>query len=289
VLASLPSRTSTLEVTAARGPIEIIHLPSGVTVADAPSRARGLRIALPPGRYLVRTIAAEGVYAKEVEVRPGETVTLTDGQLEALGSQWLAVKGDEGAPQPLRGAVVHIEGGHDVVLERSEGDGPWTRACSAPCDQELPLDSMYRIGGSGVRLSEPFQLAARPGGRVSLRVDAASRLRFTGGFVLGGAGINAMGIGAMILLNKSLEAQGYGPATDSGPSKTAGQITLAAGAAALLAGVLLVATNSSSKFVQAAPVPPHDGWLPRPTWHEAATGPGTATPATSFPLLHVAF
>jgi hypothetical protein len=93
VLTVLSSSTSALQVTGARAPVEIIHLPSGVTVADAPSGQSPLRIAVPPGRYLVRSVVDGHVYAKEVEVRAGETATLSDGQLEATGSEQLAMKG----------------------------------------------------------------------------------------------------------------------------------------------------------------------------------------------------
>jgi hypothetical protein len=92
VLTVLSSSSSALEVTGPKAPIEIIHLPSGVTVADAPA-GNTLRLALPPGRYLVRSVVDGHVYAKEIEVRAGETATLADGQLEATGSEQLAMKG----------------------------------------------------------------------------------------------------------------------------------------------------------------------------------------------------
>ena len=103
VLSVLSQSTSALAVTATRAPMEIIQLSSGVTVADAP-QGQPVRIALPPGRYLVRSVIDGQVYTKEVEVRPGETATLADGQLEAVGSDGA---GDEGprtrdaAPQPV--------------------------------------------------------------------------------------------------------------------------------------------------------------------------------------------
>jgi Caspase domain len=290
VLASLPSTTSALQVTAARAPLEIIHLPSGVTVADVPTSQHGLRIALPPGRYLVRTVVDDHVYAKEVEVRPGETATLADGQLEATGNESLAMKGTEPAPRPPRGAIVHVEGDERVVLERSEGNGAWTKACSAPCDQELPLSSMYRVGGSGVRLSAPFQLAAQPGQRIVVHVNAASKLRYVSGYVLGAAGINTMLVGALIILNHTVGAAADG-AEVSGPSKTAGQITVGAGAAALLGGILLVTGNASSNLEQSPriPSPREDAWLRSPTWHEAPAAASPSTRALSVPLVHLTF
>ena len=117
VLAVLPTRTSALQIKMARAPIEIIQLPSGVTVADVPPQG-GLRIALPPGRYLVRSVVDGRVYAKEVEVRPGETSTLADGELEAIGNEQLAIEGSDEeepaqrAPNLRLTAIVHVEADH---------------------------------------------------------------------------------------------------------------------------------------------------------------------------------
>jgi len=97
VLTVLSSSTSALEVTGSKAPLEIIHLPSGVTVADAPGgTGNSLRLALPPGRYLVRSVVDGHVFAKEIEVHAGETATLAEGQLEATGSDQLAMKGSDG-------------------------------------------------------------------------------------------------------------------------------------------------------------------------------------------------
>jgi hypothetical protein len=106
VLTVLSSSTSALEVTGPKAPIEVIHLPSGVTVADAPA-GNTLRLALPPGRYLVRSVVDGHVYAKEIEVRAGETATLAEGQLEATGSEQLAMKGPSGDPDDDDGDDAH--------------------------------------------------------------------------------------------------------------------------------------------------------------------------------------
>jgi len=95
VLSVLASSASSLTLAPARAAVEIIQLPSGVTLADAPGGQGPVRVALPPGRYLVRSVVDGRVYAKEIEVRPGETVTLAAGQLEATGNDRLALKGSE--------------------------------------------------------------------------------------------------------------------------------------------------------------------------------------------------
>ena len=291
VLAVLPTRTSALQIKMARAPIEIIQLPSGVTVADVPAQG-GLRIALPPGRYLARSVVDGRVYAKEVEVRPGETSTLADGELEAIGNEQLAIKGsDEEAPvqraPDLRlTAIVHIEADRPVVLERSERNGPWVPACSSPCDRDLPISSMYRVLGAGVRASIPFQLAARAGERIVVRVSSASKVRFIGGFVIAGLGLASVGVGALVLENKQIEALGYGSRTDDGPSKTAGQIMMVGGATAMLGGVLLTLFNRNGTLEQSpqATPPRNDAWLRDPTWRQDRVVPRTAMGASMLQL-----
>jgi hypothetical protein len=123
VLTVLASGTSSLEINDARSPFEVIHLPSGVTVADAPGGSP-LRLALPPGRYLVRSVVDGHVFAKEIEVKAGETATLAAGQLEATGSDQLAMKGSEAEARNAKASpddeddedapiVVHVHSGDE--------------------------------------------------------------------------------------------------------------------------------------------------------------------------------
>jgi len=98
VLAQLASSSSALEVSQTKA-LEIIHLASGTTVLETPAGPQQLRLALVPGRYVVRRVVDGRVYSKEVEVRAGETVTLSDVQLELTGSERLSLK-DDGDHQP---------------------------------------------------------------------------------------------------------------------------------------------------------------------------------------------
>jgi hypothetical protein len=93
VLSMLSPRTSALQVTAARAAIEVIQLPSGVTVGDATGGQGAVRIALPPGRYLVRSVVDGRVFTKEVEVRADETASVTEAELVQTGSEPVASKG----------------------------------------------------------------------------------------------------------------------------------------------------------------------------------------------------
>jgi hypothetical protein len=93
VLAQVASSASALEVSQ-NDALEVIHLASGVTVLETPPGRQQLRLALVPGRYVVRRVANGRVMSKEVEVRAGATVTLSEAQLELTGSETLASKND---------------------------------------------------------------------------------------------------------------------------------------------------------------------------------------------------
>jgi Caspase domain len=98
VLTSLSAGTSALQLSAGSVALEVIHLQSGATVADAPAGQGSVRIALPPGRYLVRAVVDGRVSTKEIEVRAGETATVSADQLEATADGKLALKGEPQAP-----------------------------------------------------------------------------------------------------------------------------------------------------------------------------------------------
>jgi uncharacterized caspase-like protein len=101
VLASLRENTSAIEIDQPSTMIEVIHLPTGITLAEVPPSSRAVRIAVPPARYLVRRVASGRVYSKEVDVAAGETVTLAPGQLEATGTNALAMKGGQDPDRKL--------------------------------------------------------------------------------------------------------------------------------------------------------------------------------------------
>jgi hypothetical protein len=77
--------------------VQVIHLGSGATVAETPPGARQIRLALVPGRYVVRRVGTDGhVRSKEVEIGPSGAVTLTDADLGTVDGGTLAMKnGDE--------------------------------------------------------------------------------------------------------------------------------------------------------------------------------------------------
>ncbi|HEY0705345.1 MAG TPA: caspase family protein, partial [Polyangia bacterium] len=101
VLTRIPSETSTLVVTADEGPLEVIHLASGITVLEMAGRK--VNLALAPGRYLVRKRRNGETATKEVDVVAGRTALLSENELEAVASPHLAVlsKGESELRPPL--------------------------------------------------------------------------------------------------------------------------------------------------------------------------------------------
>ena len=80
--------------------------------------------------------------------------------------------------------MVHIEGvGPDAFVQTLDqhGSTEWTEVCKGSCDQELPSGALYRIRGSGLRASPPFRLE---GPRADLHVKTASSVGFIGGLSL---------------------------------------------------------------------------------------------------------
>jgi hypothetical protein len=122
VLASLRQNTSAIEIDQPDSMIEVIHLASGITLAEVPPSSRAVRIAVPPARYLVRRVVAGRVYSKEVDVAAGETVTLAPGQLEATGTSALAMKGG-GDPKAASLSLWSATPGQHWLLHLAVGVG----------------------------------------------------------------------------------------------------------------------------------------------------------------------
>jgi Caspase domain len=82
VLAVLDRARVTLTIRQVHGPLQLIHLSSGVVVAESPPGPRDLRLALQPGRYLVRRRDAAGTVALAVDVGDKREMNLAESDLE---------------------------------------------------------------------------------------------------------------------------------------------------------------------------------------------------------------
>ncbi|HYG69090.1 MAG TPA: hypothetical protein VD838_15580, partial [Anaeromyxobacteraceae bacterium] len=107
VLAQIAASPSRLSVEQADGPLELVHLGSGLRVLELPPGARRATLAVPPGRYLVRRIGADGVRTHEVVVPRTGATTVREAELELVTTERLAVKGtssmDLAAATPAKG------------------------------------------------------------------------------------------------------------------------------------------------------------------------------------------
>ena len=110
-IAELKSAPSSLEVSQDAGPLEVIHLGSGVIVLELPQGARSVRAALPPGRYLVRLRTPFGTRARAVEITAGTVVAVHERDLLLAGSAALAAKSlqpDNPFPRPQNQPYVTV-------------------------------------------------------------------------------------------------------------------------------------------------------------------------------------
>jgi hypothetical protein len=188
------------------------------------------------------------------------------------------------APVSTGSVFVHIDASSNVDLEQLK-DGTWSVVCNNPCDRSLSKDHDYRISGSGVRRSKPFRLSGENGQRILMTVDPAS----PGGYALGIVGISIGApvglIAGLIWLGASFcNAVDTNDSTNCGDTARNAGITSLVGWGVMIAGIVLLAKNGSSKVTQdvaTAPAPaspPPQARLPQ--WREA-TGPTLpAAPAT---------
>jgi opacity protein-like surface antigen len=100
VLTQTRSSSNALELAQTHGPLEVIQLANGSTIAESTSGTRRSRLVLPPGRYLIRRVADGRVYSKEVELSAGSELTVSEAELEAGREDALAMKGVSEVPAP---------------------------------------------------------------------------------------------------------------------------------------------------------------------------------------------
>jgi hypothetical protein len=92
-LVTLAAATSVLTVEQRVGPLQLVHLGTGVVVLEVPRGKRRMKLALPPGKYVVRREAEHRVFAREITVAAGKETRLDEEELTLVGTSQLAVKG----------------------------------------------------------------------------------------------------------------------------------------------------------------------------------------------------
>jgi hypothetical protein len=98
VLAAVAASPSTVEVEERMGPLELVHLDTGLQLLDLPSGRRQIKLAVPPGRYVLRRRSVTGVLWKEIVVVAGERNRVDEADLTLVGTDALVAKSITPAP-----------------------------------------------------------------------------------------------------------------------------------------------------------------------------------------------
>jgi hypothetical protein len=98
-LSTLAHANAMVDVAQQEGPLELIHLGTGVVVLELPKGPRTLRLAVAPGDYLLRRRKGQTVWMRELHVVSGSTTRVDEAALELRGEGSLAAK--RSAPRPL--------------------------------------------------------------------------------------------------------------------------------------------------------------------------------------------
>lgn len=105
-LTSVHAGATVLALEQEAGPLQIVQLGTGLVLVEATPGQRTVRVALPPGPYLVRRLGAEGIAAREISVVAGQTTTVEEASLALVGNAALAPKG----PSPAARATATSPG-----------------------------------------------------------------------------------------------------------------------------------------------------------------------------------
>jgi hypothetical protein len=235
-----------------------------------------------------------------LEILPNDHVTLqlANGQTAMVQWAYLARIEQRGRPPSAsasptpaakRTAFVHIESDRPVRLEAVEGKKSFRFVCASPCDIPVDLDQTYRIAGDGVRASGDMQINGQPGQRVLIEVDTSSKAAFVGGIVI----VSIAPVVALVGLIVYLVSAADLPPSPAGQS-IGGALGIG-GLVGIAVGIVMIATNGSSKATQSpvAPGPPRaaaaaDAWrLPELSTAAGWTDPLELrrAPAVAIPLL----
>lgn len=164
--------------------------------------------------------------------------------------------------------VVHIDAPRPVELEMANEGDPrhltWTSVCQSPCDKALPIDRAYRIAGDGVRSSRPVSFRGEAAGsHVYLNANVATKGGFVGGIVLTSIGTATIGVGALLVLvsyHGGSSPSGYSFSKTQDPGlQAAGLITMGAGVAMLVPGIVMTVKHASTKVNQSKTPPASPG------------------------------
>ncbi len=100
--------------------------------------------------------------------------------------------------------TLHVDSPSPVSIEkRADANAPWEHVCESPCDQHVPIEGEYRVTGTDVNESKPFQLHTR-GDTATIKVTPGSPGKARTGWIVLGAG------GAVAIAGIIVDAVGTG-------------------------------------------------------------------------------
>jgi hypothetical protein len=173
VLARLAWSPSAVDLVQRQGPLEVIHLDSGSTVLELPAGQRRVKIAVPPGRYLVRKADGAGYRTKEILVESGTASRIDEEELTIVGVDTLARKGrDRPHPRVIGLAVEQLPDQIVFGLDLEAALGTHLAFSLRPYYREihdfaLGLPSLAPLGPAGVALgSSTYTIGATLGLRL---------------------------------------------------------------------------------------------------------------------------
>lgn len=144
VLAQLASSPSSLAVVQDDGPIELVHLGSGLRLLELPPGRRQVTVAVPPGTYLVRKVGATGVMAREVVVPVRGEARVSEHDLVLVGNDRLMLKGGE--PEVMRSSWP-AEGGGELGVSLKTWEGTTLDFWGLGTGTDFGVGSMARFDG----------------------------------------------------------------------------------------------------------------------------------------------
>ncbi len=83
-LARVAASDTAMELRQSEGPLQVVQLTTGLIVLELPHGTRAVKVAVPPGRYLVRSRGSEGLRAREVSVEANLSVIVAEESLELV-------------------------------------------------------------------------------------------------------------------------------------------------------------------------------------------------------------
>jgi hypothetical protein len=118
-LVTLAAASSVLTVQQDTGPLQLVHLDSGLVVLEGPRGKRRMKLALPPGKYVLRREADGKVFARELTVAAGKETRVDEEDLTLVGDNHLVAKGadDEDSSAYL---AIGVGGGALTGTDREE-------------------------------------------------------------------------------------------------------------------------------------------------------------------------